>query len=56
MGHLQEGLTGSIEFIVDDEHTAKEIGSGTLEVLATPMMISMLEKAASGMHRKTCCD
>ncbi len=46
MGHLQEGLTGSIEFIVDDEHTAKEIGSGALEVLATPVMISMLEKAA----------
>ncbi|MBP5247151.1 MAG: thioesterase family protein [Fibrobacter sp.] len=46
MGHLQEGITGSVEFIVDDEHTAKEIGSGSLEVLATPVMISMLEKAA----------
>jgi predicted thioesterase len=46
MSRLQEGLTGSIEFIVDDEHTAKEIGSGTLEVLATPAMIAMLEKAA----------
>lgn len=36
----------SKEFVVEAKDTAKEIGSGDLEVLATPVMIAMVENAA----------
>ena len=32
--------------IVGLEHTAKELGSGSVEVLATPMLIALMEAAA----------
>ncbi len=32
--------------IVDQEHTAKILGSGQVEVLATPMLIALMESAA----------
>ena len=43
---LEPGTIGKVEFKVAENCTAKAMGSGTLEVLATPMMIAMLEKAA----------
>ncbi len=46
MPKLQLDLVGSVEFIVEDEHTAKEIGSGNINVLSTAFMTAMLEKAA----------
>lgn len=36
----------STESIVDEKHSAKSVGSGDLEVLATPIMISYMENAA----------
>ncbi len=30
-------------FIVEKEHTAKALGSGTLEVLSTPYLVAMVE-------------
>jgi predicted thioesterase len=43
---LKEGLTGSAGIVVGEEHTAPRIGSGRVHVLATPVMINMMEAAA----------
>src|ERR1051325_5438369 len=43
---LKEGLAGTAEIIVGDEHTAPRVGSGRVRVLATPVMINMMEAAA----------
>lgn len=43
---LHAGLTGSAALVVADEHTAPRIGSGLVRVLATPVMINLMEAAA----------
>src|SRR6202030_4643886 len=43
---LKRGLTGSAELLVGVEHTAPSIGSGLVPVLATPVMINVIEAAA----------
>ena len=43
---LQVGLKGSASLTVTDAHTAPEIGSGQIKVLATPVMINLMEAAA----------
>jgi fluoroacetyl-CoA thioesterase len=43
---IRPGLTGSAELTVGDEHTAPSIGSGKVRVLATPVMINLIEAAA----------
>jgi predicted thioesterase len=43
---IAPGLTGSAELVVGDEHTAPRIGSGKVRVLATPVMINLIEAAA----------
>jgi predicted thioesterase len=40
------GLQGHAELIVAEEHTAPRIGSGRVRVLATPVMINLMEAAA----------
>src|SRR3981081_4404688 len=44
--HLPVGREGTAELIVDDAHTAPRIGSGRVRVLATPVMINLMEAAA----------
>lgn len=45
---MNDKLTAySVSQIVNLQHTAKEVGSGSLEVFATPMMAAMMEKAAA---------
>jgi len=39
-------MTGSAELVVGEEHTAPSIGSGRVHVLATPVMINLMEAAA----------
>jgi predicted thioesterase len=46
LSHLKIGLRGSAEIIVQDEDTAPRIGSGRVHVLATPVMINLMEAAA----------
>ena len=43
---LKIGLTGSADLLVRVEHTAPSIGSGLVPVLATPVMINLIEAAA----------
>ena len=43
---IRPGLSGSAELVVGDEHTAPSIGSGKVRVLATPVMINLIEAAA----------
>jgi predicted thioesterase len=40
------GLTGHAELLVGEEHTAPRVGSGRIHVLATPVMINLIEAAA----------
>jgi fluoroacetyl-CoA thioesterase len=40
------GLRGSATVVVAEEHTAPSIGSGKVHVLATPVMINLIEAAA----------
>lgn len=40
------GATGTSELTVSDKDLAVNVGSGSLEVLATPVMIMLMEKAA----------
>ena len=44
--NLPAGLSGTAEMIVGEQHTAPRIGSGRIRVLATPVMINLIEAAA----------
>ena len=44
--HLPIGREGRSELIVADAHTAPRVGSGRIRVLATPVMINLMEAAA----------
>ena len=46
MSELRSGLKGSAALLVDEAHTAPRIGSGRVHVLATPVMINLMEAAA----------
>jgi predicted thioesterase len=43
---LKPGLKGEAELVVGEEHTALRVGSGRVRVLATPLMIALMETAA----------
>lgn len=44
--NITPGLKGSATLVVAEEHTAPSIGSGKVRVLATPVMINLIEAAA----------
>lgn len=46
LSQLQVGLKGSTEMRVGEEHTAPRVGSGRIHVLATPVMMNLIEAAA----------
>ena len=39
-------ISATRSLLIEKEHTAKSLGSGEVEVLATPMMIALMEAAA----------
>jgi len=43
---LKPGLKGTTEVLVGTRDTAPHIGSGKIKVLATPVMVMMMEEAA----------
>ena len=43
---IHAGLAGTAELVVSDEHTAPRVGSGRVAVLATPVMINLIEAAS----------
>ena len=43
---IEKGFKGTAEIEVDSFNTAKSMGSGSLEVFATPSMVALMEKAA----------
>ena len=43
---LKQGLVGRAALVVAEEHTAPRVGSGRVHVLATPVMINLIEAAA----------
>lgn len=46
MREINIGICGKAELTVDDPVLAANVGSGSLEVFATPMMVMLMEKAA----------
>ena len=46
MKELLTGTKASAQTKVNESNTAKTVGSGSLEVFATPMMTALMEKAA----------
>jgi fluoroacetyl-CoA thioesterase len=46
LARISTGLRGTAELVVAPEHTAPFVGSGRIAVLATPVMINVIEAAA----------
>jgi predicted thioesterase len=46
LSRIRPGLTGTAELVVAPEHTAAFVGSGRIAVLATPVMINIIEAAS----------
>jgi fluoroacetyl-CoA thioesterase len=46
LARITPGLTGTSAIVVGPEHTAPFVGSGRIAVLATPVMINVIEAAA----------
>ncbi|HEY9446986.1 MAG TPA: thioesterase family protein [Burkholderiales bacterium] len=43
---LKPGLSGAAEIMVGTRDTAPHVGSGKIKVLATPVMVNLMEEAA----------
>lgn len=46
LARISAGLKGTAQLVVGPEHTAPFVGSGRIAVLATPVMINVIEAAA----------
>lgn len=46
MDQIEPGLTGITKMVVGTNDTAPRVGSGHISVLATPVMIGLMEEAA----------
>jgi predicted thioesterase len=46
LSKVTPGLSGTAELVVGEQHTAPLVGSGRVHVLATPVMINLIEAAS----------
>jgi fluoroacetyl-CoA thioesterase len=46
MANIESGLVGEAALMVGETHTASHLGSGGVDVLATPVMVALMEDAA----------
>jgi predicted thioesterase len=46
LSKLKVGMEGMADLTVADEHTAPHVGSGRVPVMATPVLINLMEAAA----------
>lgn len=44
--HLEPGIKGSATLLVDESKLAKNVGSGNVALLSSPIMIALMEQAA----------
>ncbi len=49
MSALKPGMVHEEELVVAEQHTAAHLGSGGIKVLATPVMVALMEVAARNM-------
>jgi fluoroacetyl-CoA thioesterase len=49
MADLKPGMVHEEELLVEDMHTASHLGSGGVKVLATPVMVALMEVAARNL-------
>ena len=49
---IKSGMSEEIQVVVEEQHTAAHVGSGSLRVLATPAMIGFMERAARDLLAK----
>jgi len=42
---IRPGVVGEVRLTVAEEHTAQHLGSGSVQVLATPQMVLLMERA-----------
>ncbi len=52
MEKITLGLSEEQEFVVQEEHTAGHVGSGSLRVLATPSLIGFMERVARDLMER----
>lgn len=45
---MNTGIKGTQEFVVTEDKLASKVGSGLVDVFATPMMIAAIENTAAG--------
>lgn len=46
MKNIQTGISGNAEITISENELAVNVGSGSLEVFATPYMVALMEKSA----------